>query len=220
MEQFKVKLIGKSPLLMHQDNIAWADELKRWREVPDNKAKSVAGDDRSPAFTWLGSLYHDGQVVAMPSDNVMRCIMEGGAEVPVPGAKRGKTFKKQTQSGMGVSEAFPALLVGGVEVPVAPLLALKSEEDFEKHVEAAVAAGFMLLVKRARIMQSKHIRVRPRFDNWSVEFMLNVWDEQITADALRDILRFAGEYKGLGDWRPSSRTPGPFGRFAAEVKKA
>lgn len=219
MKQYSVKLTGKSPLLMHQDNIAWAGELKKWRENPDNKAKSVAGDDRSPAFTWLGSLYHDGQAVALPADNLMRCMMEGGAQVPVPGGKKGKTFKTQTQSGMMVVEASPALLVNGSVIDARPLLALKSEDDFDKHAEAAIEAGFMLLVKRARIMQSKHIRVRPRFDDWGCEFTLSVWDEQITEAALRDILRFAGEYKGIGDWRPSSRTPGPFGRFAAEIEE-
>jgi hypothetical protein len=37
--------------------------------------------------------------------------------------------------------------------------------------------------------------------------------------ALRDIARLAGAYKGLGDWRPSGRTPGPFGRFKATVEE-
>jgi hypothetical protein len=220
MQTYQVTITGKSPLLMHWDNIAWAEYLKRWRETPDNKKKSIAGDDRSPAFSWLGNLYHDGQLVTLPADNLMRCIMEGGAQVPVPGGKNGKTFKTQTQSGMMVAEQFPALLVNGSAIPVAPILALKDEEDFDKHLEVAIASGFMLFVKRARIGQSKHVRVRPRFDNWSVEFSINVWDEQITIEALRDIMRFAGNYKGIGDWRPSSRTPGPFGRFDAEIRKA
>ncbi len=218
-EQFRVRLIGASALLMHRDNIAWADELKRWLSVPENKSRSIPGDDRSPAFTWLGSLYHDERVVSVPADNLAACFKEGGTDVPVPGSKHGKTFKKQTQSGMVVVEDSPTLLVKDSAIDVRPLLALKREEDFGRHVEAAAAAGFMLMVKRARVQQSKHIRVRPRFDNWSTEFTLDVWDEQITLDALKDILRFAGEYKGLGDWRPSSRTPGPFGRFRAEIVK-
>ena len=79
--------------------------------------------------------------------------------------------------------------------------------------------GFSLFVKRARIGQSKHIRVRPRFDNWAAQGELLVTDEQITENILRDILEMAGKYKGLGDWRPSSKTPGFYGTFNAEVKR-
>ena len=36
---------------------------------------------------------------------------------------------------------------------------------------------------------------------------------------LADILRYAGQYKGLGDWRPGGKTPGSFGMFEAAVKE-
>jgi hypothetical protein len=204
---------------MHYDNIAWADELKRWRQDPANKKFSVSGDDRSPAFSWLGSMYSDGERLVVPADNLMRALMEGGASVPVPGGKNGKTFKAQTQSGMLVQEESWPLTVDGSAIPVAPLLALKSEPDFEKHTAAAVANRFTLFVKRAKIGTSKHVRVRPRFDRWAASGTIGVWDEQITEKVLRDILAYAGSYKGLGDWRPSSKTPGPFGRFDSTVEE-
>jgi hypothetical protein len=34
---------------------------------------------------------------------------------------------------------------------------------------------------------------------------------------LSDIFNYAGRYKGLGDWRPGSKTPGTWGMFTAEV---
>ena len=98
MKRYEITLTGLSPLLMHWDNIDLAGQMKKWREDPENFKLSVAGDDRSPAFTWLGSMYHDGKYIAMPSDNLMRCYMEGGAQVLVPGGKNNKTFKAQTQS--------------------------------------------------------------------------------------------------------------------------
>lgn len=217
MKTYRITITGLSDLLFHADNIEWSGTMKRWREDPANKAKSVAGDDRSPACTWLGSLYHDGKHIAIPSDNLMRCLMEGGAQVPVPGGKNGKTFKSQTQSGMLVVEEYWPLLIRGKPVPVADLLALTKEEDFDVHFEAARAAGFTLLVKRAKIGSSKHVRVRPRFTAWSATGLLQVWDEQLKLGPLTDILKIAGAMKGLGDWRPSSRTPGPFGRFEAKI---
>lgn len=219
MKTYRITLESRSPFLQHWDNIEWAEKMKAWREVPENKKLSVAGDDRSPAFTWLGSLYHDGNVVTVPADNLMRCFMEGGAGVVVPGGKNGKTFKAQTQSGMLVAEEHWPLLVKGKPIPVKPLFALANTNDFERHVVAAQASGFSLFVKRAKIGQSKHIRVRPRFDGWSTSGMIQVWDEQLTLPALRDIVRMMGSYKGLGDWRPSSRTPGPFGRFEGTVEE-
>lgn len=217
MKTYTITITGLSDLLFHADNIGWSEQMKRWRETPANKAKSVAGDDRSPACTWIGSLYHDGTHVAIPSDNLMRCLMEGGAQVPVPGAKHGKTFKAQTQSGMLVVEEYWPLLVRGKLVAVDRILELTNEPDFSVHYETAAKAGFSLLVKRAKIGSSKHVRVRPRFTAWSATGTLQVWDDQLNRASLVDILRLAGQNKGLGDWRPSSRTPGPFGRFEAKL---
>ena len=39
---------------------------------------------------------------------------------------------------------------------------------------AAAEHGFMLYVKGAKIGQSKHVRVRPRFDRWSATGTINV----------------------------------------------
>lgn len=215
---YEVTLTGKTPLLMHADNIEWADAMEEWKTNPANKKGSKAGDDRSPAWRWIGSLYHDGDVVVLPSDNLSRCFMEGGAMVPVPGGKNGKTFKSQSQSGMMTGEPAWPLLVDGDPIPVKDLLALQHEDSFAAHKECCEAAGFMLFIKRAKIGTSKHVRVRPRFDRWSTRGTVVVWDDQITEPVLGDILKYAGKYKGLGDWRPGGKTPGPHGMFEAKVK--
>jgi hypothetical protein len=215
---YAVTITGKTPLLMHADNIDWADSMEEWKNSPANKKGSKAGDDRSPAWRWLGALYHDDNILVMPSDNLQRCFMEGGAMVPVPGGRSGKTFKSQSQSGMMTGEPVWPLLVNGKTVAMDKINKLRDTEKFAKHKEACAQFGFMLFVKRAKIGQSKHIRVRPRFDHWSTAGTLVVWDDQITADVLTNILEYAGNYKGLGDWRPGGKTPGPHGMFTAEVK--
>jgi hypothetical protein len=218
MRSYTITLTGKMPLLMHADNIEWADQMSAWKDEAKNKKGSKAGDDRSPAFRWLGSLYHDGSVVAMPSDNLMRAFMEGGAMVPVPGGKSGKTFKSQTQSGMLVDGTHWPLFVNGKTIAVDHILKLQSESDFAKHQSVVEKAGFALHLKRAKIGTSKHVRVRPIFEKWSTSGTLHVWDDQITKQALEEIVTYAGLYKGLGDWRPGGKTPGPFGMFTAKVE--
>lgn len=219
LRTYEVKLTGITPILMHRDNIEFSDELKAWREDPQNKKLSVAGDDRSPAFTWLGCLYDEEDKVVVPSDNIMRCLMEGGAMVPVPGGRGNKTFKAQTQSGMITKETAWPIVVNGETIDTAPLLKLRNERDFKKHVAAAIDNGFVLFTKRVGINGKKHVRVRPKFPRWELNGHIEVWDEQITTDVLKSILRSSGEYKGLCDWRPGSKTPGAFGRFSATVEE-
>lgn len=219
MKTYNITITGRTPLLMHHDNIEWADFMDEWKNDPGNKKNSKAGDDRTPAWRWLGSTYHDGAHVGIPQGNIMRAIMEGGAMVPVPGGKNGKTFKSQTQSGMMSIEPFWPLLINGKPLPWQEIEALKDVPKFSDHKTAAESMGFSLLVKRAKIGQSKHIRVRPQFDaGWQLSGQLAVWDEQIDDRVLQDVLTYAGQYKGLCDWRPGGKTPGPYGTFEAVIE--
>jgi hypothetical protein len=220
IRDFMASLTAKVGALQHNDNIEFADQMEAWKNDPKNKRGSKPGDDRSPAFRWLGSLYHDGRVVGWPNDNLSRMCMEGGSMVLVPGGRSGKTFKAQTQSGMLIDGSHWPLLVDGKPIPVEPLLALQSEPSFVAHRAAASKAGFTLHVKRVKIGNNKHVRVRPLFERWSTSGLVHVWDEQITLEVLTQIFNYAGLYKGLGDWRPGGRTPGPFGMFTATVKEA
>jgi hypothetical protein len=220
MRTYHITITGTQPLLMHHDDIDWSDVMEKWKLHPDNKQASKAGDDRSPAFRWIGNLYRDesGRII-IPTDNIMRCLMEGATMVLVPGGKSGKTFKAQSQSGIMPRAVGWELMSAGKSIDTSQLDRLMKEKDFAKHEEAARKMGFTLFKKRAKIGQSKHVRVRPRFDQWSASGELLVVDEQITDDVLSDILEMAGKYKGLGDWRPSSKTPGTFGMFTAAVKR-
>jgi len=220
METYTVTLTGTSPLLMHADDPKWRDRMIAWKAKPSSKKEGVAGDDRTPAWRWVGCLYRSGGRVVMPSDNLATCIREGGALVPVPGGRSGKTFKSQSQSGIWVRDASWPILVHGDEVPAPELdedlvYETKTYEEWEAY---AVECGYELLCKPVRIGMAKHLRVRPLFAAWQVTGTVVVVDQQITKQVLTDILGLAGQLKGLGDWRPSSRTPGRCGMFEATVE--
>jgi hypothetical protein len=216
MKHYEITLTGKTPLLMHADNIEWADLMEAWKKDPSNKKGSKAGDDRSPAFRWLGSVYHDTKQFMLPTDNFLRAIMGGGAQVPT--GRGQKTFKAQTQSGCLTPEAFWPLLVNGQPIPIAPFFEKKEEKSFDQFQTLAAEYGFSLFLKRAKIGNAKHIRVRPRLDNWSTRGELIVTDEQLDLGVLKNILHYTGQYQGLGDWRPGGKTPGPWGMFQSEIK--
>jgi len=219
MQQYDVKLIGQTPLLMHRDNVTFFERVQAWQKDPANKKLSVSGDDRSPAWTWIGYTYHDGRVLGMPSDNLMTMLREGGSKLIQKGAT---TYKKQTQAGIMLDQQQFDLLLDGETVPVDPIRELIGETDFNQHLDLVEDLGFELFVKRARVVKSKHIRVRPLFREWVLTGSLTVLDEKqsgLTRQVLETILKQAGGLCGIGDWRPSSNASGTFGRFSVELKK-
>jgi len=214
--RYEITITGNTPLLMHHDNLSWNETIKKWQTDPANKSASVAGDDRTPAWRWIGNLYTDAGLVVMPADNLMTMMREGGAKCPT--GKGQATFKRQSQSGILVDQAAWPVLIDGKAIDYAPIKKLIGNAEFDEHMQRAVDLGFELFVKRAKIGQAKHVRVRPRFDVWTLTGSVTVLDDMITVDVLRNILHHAGRFAGLGDWRPSApKSPGSFGMFSSEV---
>jgi hypothetical protein len=218
MKRYKITLTGERDLLLHHDNIDFSERVKKWQKDPANRAKSVAGDDRSPAWSWIGYLYHDKKQLVIPADNLMTVLREGAKRVST--GKRGGTFKSQSQSSILINEESWPLLINGESVDWKEVANFGDDEDFEKHQKIAEVLGFELFVKRAKIGNSKHVRVRPRFQNWSCQGTVTILDDTINKETLEMILSQAGRFAGLGDWRPSSpKSPGPFGTFTATLEE-
>jgi len=213
---YSVEMTGVTPVIFHNDNLSWSEQIKKWCDDPNNKKFSVAGDDRTPAWRWIGYSYFDKGVMCVPADNLMTLLREGGAKCPT--GKKGATYKRQTQSGLVVNEVAWPLIGPKGTVLQSDVETLVGNNDFPDHEKFADDHGFFLFVKRAKIGTAKHVRVRPRFDSWSASGTITVLDETITKDVLTNILTQAGIYCGLGDWRPSSpKSPGAFGKFSVKV---
>jgi hypothetical protein len=75
-----------------------------------------------------------------------------------------------------------------------------------------------LVDKRSAVNQNNKARVmviRPKFKGWSADFILVVDNESALLETVKEIVIHAGQYKGIGSYRPTKG--GPFGRFV--VKK-
>lgn len=216
IRRYQISVEGMRPLILHHDDIEWADYLKAWRGAAENKQGSVKGDDRSPAHTWIGSLYHDGKFVSIPAEMITASLRDGGGLTSTGSGN--KTFKAQSQSGIAVAEPYAKLLAYGKPIPFAPVEKLMRERDFATHKRAVEKMGFQLLIRPVKIKGSRHIRVRPQFLKWSCLFELIVTDDAITQKILETILTNAGMYRGWGDWRPGQPSPGTYGTWRATVK--
>lgn len=219
MQRFKFEITGAMPLLMHADNIVLMEEIEEERKrlaESGNKALSKKGDDRSPPWTWHAYVYEDGANFAIPQEVMMACLRGGGARKILKGAK---TYKEATQVAIFPSGEHFKFLCRGKQVESGESLRALRADPFHSQVEWARARGFDLFVKRAKIGPAKHVRVRPRFDDWSIVGTLDVDTEVIAPEKLREIFDEAGRC-GIGDWRPACKSPGPFGTFTAKVTKA
>jgi hypothetical protein len=196
------------PLLQHSDDVELADSLKVWRQDSANKNMSISGDDRSPAWTWQTYLYTDGDNVSLPSQNLMVAIRQAGAQIIL---KKSKTYKEISQSGLLIPTEFLKFTVGGKQIPFAAIEAMR-KKSFADQADSVRELGFRLFVKRARIGQAKHVRVRPRFDTWEATGEVQILVPEIIEDVLYKLFELAGRV-GLCDWRPGCRTPGPYGMF-------
>ena len=210
------ELRGITALLMHQDDVEASDRLDAWRKDPKNKGVSKAGDDRSPAWTWQTYCYGDGKRLTVPSANLMVALRQAGSQMIL---KKQKTFKEISQSGMFIESEFLDFQCGSPlrSVDMEAIAGL-AEKPFAAQADAVRKLGFRLFVKRAKIGTSKHIRVRPRFDQWRITGAIETHAAELTEDAVRQLFQLAGRV-GLCDWRPGCKTPGPFGMFEATVTR-
>lgn len=208
------ELTGIMPLIVHQDDVEASDTLQEWRKDPANKNLSVAGDDRSPAWTWQTYLYSDGENVTLPAANLMVCLRQAGAQLIM---KKQKTYKEISQSGLLIPTEYLDFRCNGHAIPMAKIEAMR-DDRFPVQMKKAQDLGFRLFIKRARVGQSKHVRVRPRFDRWSAGGTIQVLAPEISYEVLTQLFELAGRV-GLCDWRPGCKTPGPYGMFSATLKK-
>lgn len=214
--EYEFKLVGATPLLMHSDDVEAGDELKAWRDASENKPLFVPGDDRTPPWTWQTYLYSDGTHLVVPAQNIMISLRYAAAKITLKGQT---TFKQLSQSGIFISSEYCTLLNDGKPVPIKEIHAARNR-TFAEQKEVARKLGFDLLVKRAKVNTSKWVRVRAKFDSWSLTGNLTVGEVAITPKVLAEMFDKAGRLSGLCDWRPSSKiSPGSYGMFRATLKQ-
>jgi len=155
-------------------------------KASEQTGASIVGDKGSPHEQAEKKLYRDNGHLVIPSPNILKSITEGG------------TFFKAGRS--KVTTQKKSLIPAAVMI-VAAAIPIESKEGWEVDTRPVriPATGGRILAHR------------PMFNDWVLEFEMEVDTDIMSTKLMREIVDAAGKRIGLGDFRPECK--GPFGRY-------
>ena len=142
-------------------------------ETPHSGKKSEADKEEEAKR----AAYRNGRGLIWPSGNLKACLVEATS---MSGLKRGKR-------GL-MTYVRAGLFIDPVEIPFGK----KEPDDIFKHL-GRIPPG-----KKGALVVLR----RPRLYEWKLSFKLVVIDPLLGPDQLQKIVEYAGQYVGIGAWRP------------------
>lgn len=212
---YECRFVGVTPFIMDADNFEEQEKLEEWiREHPEESKK---GDDRTPPWRWKLKFHTDDVQVVVPCDMVIAAIAGAGNEIPKTGRGR-KSYKYEALHNICPLDDYHPILVGTKrKKPVLVADITEIEGSFVEQMAAVRDLGFRLFVKRARPRgTSRHIRVRPRFEEYEFTVRLCVTGNTISRELLTQIVNRMDSW---GNWSRRQTKPGPFGKTKAILKE-
>jgi hypothetical protein len=181
MKSYQVKIKGLSPYMQHR-----MDDLKleQWEKVRGKimERSDVAQEDLVRAE------YHcyrntEGKCY-IPADQIRGSLIGAGTYMKAKVGGRSKSMKT---------------LVAATFIPTPDQILIPDYDAIDKR--SAVN----------RNIKARVIVLRPKWTNWEASFTLDVHEDSITTEAIKQLLTYAGAYVGIGSFRPTNN--GMFGRF-------
>lgn len=180
--EISIRIDGTTPLICNKFTDAAAESAS------NGSRGSSAGQDRgTPLEIAESKLYigNDGKPM-IPQPNLLRCLVEGGRFTKI-----GKSQVTTAKS----SILYACVDVQGAEIPIIHSQPWKVDT---RAVRIPSTGGRILA----------H---RPMFDDWALEFVVDLDTSILGEKLLRQIIDDAGKRIGMGDFRPQCK--GPYGRF-------
>jgi hypothetical protein len=202
MERIHVVLKGIRPLLMNRMS---QEQLEGLRDK--TKKKATTAEKMTPQQEAETKVYAvDGKPV-IPTENLMACLIAAGQFIRLDGKRQLST---------GKSTILPGILA--VEDPV---LWLYKASEMKVDVRMGTPDTFGLSEWKYDMRQGVNPNgaqavciVRPRFDDWGLNFHIQVDPDALKLDAFRQLFDYAGMRVGLCDFRPACK--GSFGMFRVD----
>jgi len=187
--QITIKLVGTSPLLMHNPIMVDPEHeiVRKIKELTGKRKKTDEDLRMIQQLEWYGGLYQEAGVVVQPTSKPRKCIIDAG-----------KIFKmgKMVERAISFASLYVPLQHDGPPA-IDTLFA-----DSRFHSRLSVGVG------NKRVM-----RVRPKFFPWALEVPgLFVEDAGLNIEDLVRLVELAGVVEGMGDNRVNG-----YGRFVGTV---
>ena len=126
-------------------------------------------------------LYKNAEgVICQPVEHILQAIIKQLSNYKIQG-KGKKTFK---ELGKGALSGFPELI--------------------PHKIQAYTVDSRTVVIPATK---GRTVRERPRLDAWELEFTLEILNDDLPSDVVKNALDDAGRESGIGDYRPR------FGRF-------
>lgn len=186
-ENIKLRITGTRRLLMHSGRLADPlDEVaKGLAKLTSKRLKTEADHEAISRAEWHGSLWLDGGMPCLPAEALMATFV-----------KAAKDRKRGAQARAGLVVADNARLEYDGPRDMDELWKLP---EFRLRVPVRIGAN------------SRTMRTRPAFQDWSAEFTVMYMPSLLNRDEVVETYVTAGFTQAVGDWRPQN------GTFSVEV---
>jgi len=201
MEQIKLKFVGESPFLMHNNRLANPlDSYTIAMGSKSGKRKKTIEDIKELArIEWEGGLYTHEGTIKIPSRVVTKCMERGATK-----QKNGTLWK----TGCVVTDDYCNFEYKGETIRFNGNKDIPNPE-LDKFFDNF---NFQAIV---RVGQASLLRTRPIFYDWSLTTTIAFMPSIINRETLIQCAVDAGMLAGIGDWRIEKG--GGYGRFYVEV---
>ena len=189
MQKFHIFIEGITPLLMHSDrSVDPSDPItKAMKAITSKKTNKTDKDiEELQRLEFVAGLYINKNGPYIPDANLVRCIQDAG---------------KATRHGQAV---IKSLILDNLEIPL--------RYDGPRYADGLWEHPQFRNVSSVRVTNSRVMRTRPQFSEWSIETTGMLDDSTLSWDDFSAIVGGYG-FVGLGDWRPR------FGRFSVILEK-
>lgn len=199
LEEIEVRWKGINQTIQHNGRLANPlDPYARRLKKLNGKQRKTDEDYIDIAHAeFEGSLYFDEKLgPVFPTNNILTCIVSGGKKT-----KHGKEAALTTFVHAADGKGDGSIVKLDYEGP-------RSVKELWNGGTSKFVSMMPVKIKQSRIM-----RCRPIFANWSLHLLIKYDSQVLDRDVLLQAMVDAGFYVGLSDYRPT------YGRFEVEVLK-
>lgn len=188
MKKYKCTIVGVTPYMQHRMD---DQKLEEWEK---NRKLIIERDDVAKEDLVRAEFHcyrNKKGKCFIPAEHLIGSLIKAGTYVK---AKVGVQTKSMKSVVAGMFSIHP------FEVELPDYDEIDKRSAVNKNVKARI------------------IVIRPKWTKWSATFELHVDNDTITNETVKSIVEYAGQYVGIGSFRPTNN--GSFGRFKLKTIKA